>query len=186
MLVDIGTARQGFIRILAVQAISVAVLLATSVLGYSQNFRVQKIMVCANEIKSIESPCTEVRAPFENLDRNKLSKGRIYLKVWIVCEKDAVDFIEDNDGVLPVRIAVWKNSVRRKTDTQAGMTQGLWEQDGEALKEQFNELGSFPWRTHFYVDVRKLRTLSIEINDAYGKVSRMGGEPVRMSFSFLN
>ena len=149
-----------------------------------QIFRVKKIMVCSNQLTSINSPCAEVAPPFYNLDRTKFANKRLSVKVWITGEKEALSFIENNDNVLPVNVAIWKDRVRRDANIDIGITQEKWDQDGAALKASVLEQGDFTWRTHFNVNLSDFRTVAIEINDAYDAITFIGRDPARLNFSF--
>jgi hypothetical protein len=170
----------------AMFATAVSAFFGGTIPGFCQNFRVQAIMVCSNTLTSIDSPCTEVKAPFDNLDKRQFSNNRVHFKLTINCEKEGLSFIDSNDNVLPVYIAVWKDGGRKKGDLSVGITQDRWEQDGNALRNLLDQNGNFPWRTRFNLGLDGVRTVAIQVNDAQKNVTFIGRTPARLELSFSN
>jgi hypothetical protein len=149
----------------------------------AETFRVAKLSVCANHISSHSVPCQEVRPPFGNLERRRFAKGRVNLKVTILCEKEARDFLEEHES-LPVRLAVWKNLRRADDDIEFGLDQSHWETNGPAYLETFDRHGNFVWETFVRVGIRDVDSLKLEIHDSRGNTARIGSEPAQLVLYF--
>src|SRR6185295_17504702 len=106
------------------------VFFAGSLRGQAQNVRIERVTACSNNLKNNDTPCVEVNQPFSGLDRRKFSNGRIDFNVQIRGDAESVSFIENNNGVLPVLVAVWINRSRAKADIDIGISQERWEQQG--------------------------------------------------------
>ena len=164
--------------------IGVAAFCLASTSVFSQNFRVQKIQICANSVLSVDSPCVEVKPPFDNLSRTTFAKSRIDFKIWIAIDGSSLEFIEKNNSVLPVNIAIWRDGSRLDADTNIGITQEKWEQDGAMLAAAVAEHGGTLWRTRGNVQIAGARTIRIEVHDALDIQTSLGNEPARISFQF--
>ena len=149
-----------------------------------QAFQILKLQVCANRLTSIDSPCTEVRPPFNNLNRASFSNNRIDFKIVVGIDKDTLTFIEANNYVLPVNMVIWSDGRRLGADTDIGLSQEKWEQDGDKIRTAVNELGTTPWRTRGNVQIGRARTIGIEIHDSSDIQITLGNASARLNFSF--
>lgn len=166
-------------------AVAVLTIFATLSSGSAdaQTFRVAKLSVCANHISSRSVPCQEVRPPFGSLERRRFANGRVNLKVTILCEKEARDFLEEHES-LPVRLAVWKNLRRADDDIEFGLDQSQWETSGPVYLETFDRHGNFVWETFVRVSIRDVNSLKLEIHDSRGNTARIGSEPAQLVLNF--
>jgi hypothetical protein len=149
----------------------------------AQSFRVTKISVCANHISSRSVPCQEVLPPFGGLERRRFANGRLNLKVTLLFEKEARDFLEEHES-LPVRLAIWRDFRRADDDIEFGVDQSHWESNGRLYLESFERQGSLLWETFVRVSVRTATSLRLEIHDSRGMTARIGSEHAQLVLNF--
>ena len=142
-----------------------AALLWSPKVAVGKDFQISKISVCTNTLKDKLSPCNEVRGAFDKLDRRIFSNSRMHIMVVIEGGNEALSVL-DEDGELPVKVAVWRDGDRKPGDISIGIKQDDWDTDGLALQTAVDADGKFRWRTRFWVNVKKAKTVEIEINDA--------------------
>lgn len=156
-----------------------------SIPAQSQNFQTGRILVCANKIKTRTDGCVELPPPFDNLNRRMLPNKRIDFKLLIIGYRDALTYLH-NYGHLPVKVAVWRDGLRKEDDIPIGLNQDDWETDGEKLVNQLAEDGQFTWRTFFHVNLNNAKSIRIEINDASNVIALSEGNPARLFFGLVN
>lgn len=153
--------------------------------AHSQDFQTGKVFVCANGIKSRTDACNEIVPPFSNLDRRSFRNKRVDFKFTIFGRSGAFSHLQSNN-YLPVRVAVWRDGIRKDDDIALDISQRDWDAHGEELSGQFTEDGQFSWRTFFHINLHDAKTISIEINNAEGRTVAGDGKPARLSLDFQN
>jgi hypothetical protein len=143
-----------------------------------QNFQVDRIDICSNELSDASTSCNVVRPPYENLSRRQFNIEQIYVRLVIRCNQACIDFIVKNEGVLPIKVAVWKDGISHNyNDKNIGIGQANWNTDGAKFLATAAADGSFAWRTFFYVSLGSFQSLEFAISDAFDTALLLNGSP---------
>ncbi|WP_137043111.1 hypothetical protein [Pseudolabrys sp. FHR47] len=172
-------------RLSATVLLAAIALLSVLAPARSQDFQTGKVFVCANGIKSRTDACNEILPPFNNLDRRIFRNKRVDFKFTVFGRGEAFDNLQ-RKNYLPVRVAVWRDGIRKDDDIALDISQRDWDAYAEELSGQFAEDGQFAWRTFFHINLHDAKTISIEINNAQGRTVSGDGKPARVSLGFQN
>lgn len=153
--------------------------------AYSQSFQVGRISVCTNKIRTKSDACAELKPPFEGLNRSSFPSARIGFKLVVFGQQEALDYLNQYSH-LPVKVAVWRDGLRKEDDIPIGISQSDWDDHSEQLANETSEEGQFRWRTFFNVNLNGATSGRIEVYDASGVVVLSDGRPASISFSFRN
>jgi hypothetical protein len=166
-------------------AVAVFTVLFAATSAAAQSFQTSRISVCSNIIRGNSDRCNEVSAPLVELKRTAFPNKRIDFKLIVIGQEQALTYLQQN-GFLPIKVAVWRDGFRRGADTPIDIEQEDWDSERDRWATDVNENGQFTWRTFFYVNINDARSISIEINDGSGTVVQAAGNPARIAISFSN
>jgi hypothetical protein len=117
------------------------------------------------------------------MDRRAFRNDRMDFKFTIFGQEKALAYLRSKN-YLPVRIAVWRDGIRKDDDIALDISQSDWDANSDALTGEFAEDGQFKWRTFFHINLLDATTFRIEINDAQDNTVVSEGNPARLSLAF--